>query len=93
MNFAQLKADGATVRVAGDSYFVAEISVGMDHREAYAKLFAASSTMLATLHIAKEALLSAAAKVLDNPDWQSGDYAQLMQAKEHVERAIAKAEG
>lgn len=53
----------------------------------------AAPDMLAALRIAREALLYAAAKVLDKPDWQPGEYAHLMQAKEHADRAIAKAEG
>lgn len=47
--------------------------------------------MVAVLHIAKEAILTAAAKVLGKPDWQPGEYASLMQAKEHIERTLAKA--
>lgn len=47
--------------------------------------------MLAALSIAQEALLAAASDVLDNPDRKDGQYARLMSAKEHVERAIAKA--
>lgn len=50
-----------------------------------------AAEMLAVLYIAKEAILSAAANVLDKPDWQASEYIPLMQAKEHIERTIAKA--
>ncbi|MBZ9683252.1 hypothetical protein LB531_21580 [Mesorhizobium sp. CO1-1-2] len=51
----------------------------------------AAPDMLAALSIAQEALLAAASDVLDNPNRRDGEYARLMSAKEHVERAIAKA--
>lgn len=64
-----------------------------DATRARKRMEAAAPDMLAALRIAREALLYAAAKVLDKPDWQPGEYAHLMQAKEHADRAIAKAEG
>lgn len=64
-----------------------------DMRDIAARAERDTAAMIATLHIAKGALLSAAAKVLDTPNWDAGEYAHLMQAKEHVERVIARAEG
>lgn len=48
------------------------------------------SAWAAAFHIAREALLSAAANVLDKPERKDGEYPHLMQAVEHVERAIAE---
>ncbi len=64
-----------------------------DMRDIVVRVEQDATAMVATLQIAKEALLYVAARVLDNPDWQPGEYAQVMQAKEHIERTLASVEG
>ncbi len=52
----RLKADGAFVRGARDSYHVATISSGMNDREDYARLFAASPDLLESLRLLSEGI-------------------------------------
>lgn len=63
-----------------------------DMRDIVARVEQDATAMVATLQIAREALLYVSARVLDNPDWQPGEYAQVMQAKEHIERTLASVE-
>jgi len=51
-----LKADGAYVRGARDGYHVSTISSGMNDREQYAALFAASPVLLETLRSMSDGL-------------------------------------
>lgn len=85
MQFQSLKAKGSNVRGEASSYFVATVSQRMDNSEAYAELFAAAPDMLAALKEAQNWLVA----IVDANSIADADRDIL----EHVDAAIAKAEG